>query len=53
MSDKVAKEAGIMIDLDSPWLVKGVGLLLPDGLLSSAVLAMELMEKGSIERCIA
>jgi serine/threonine protein kinase len=52
MSDKVAKEAGIMIDLDSPWLVKGVGLLLPVGMLSSAVLAMEWMERGSIERCI-
>jgi serine/threonine protein kinase len=52
MSDKISREAGMMIDWENPWVVKGIALLMPRDAISNAVLAMELMEKGSIERCL-
>jgi serine/threonine protein kinase len=52
MSDKISSEARMMTEWDSPWIVKGRGLYLPEDRESGAIMAMELMEKGSIERCV-
>jgi serine/threonine-protein kinase len=53
MSDKISKEAEMMMEWKSPWIVKGLGFLLPKGAISNAVLAMELMKKGPVENRIA
>jgi signal recognition particle receptor subunit beta len=41
MSDKISKEATLMIDWDSPWVVKGIALVLPTDPVSNTITAME------------
>jgi hypothetical protein len=53
MSDKISSDAGMMIEWNCPWIVKGVRLRLPADQQSRAFLAMELMAKGSIEKCVS
>jgi serine/threonine protein kinase len=52
MSDIVSKEARMMKEWKHPCIVKGFGMKLPETAQANAVLAMEFMEKGSIDRCI-
>jgi serine/threonine protein kinase len=52
MSDIVANESRMMKEWDHPCIVKGIGMKLPEDAESNAVLAMEFMEKGSIDGCI-
>jgi serine/threonine protein kinase len=52
VSDKMSTEAQMICSWDSPWIVKGYGLRVPEHLESNAILAMEFMSKGAIEKVV-
>jgi serine/threonine protein kinase len=52
MLEIVANESRMLKEWSHPCVVKGFGMKPPEDQQSNAILAMEFMEKGSIDRCI-
>jgi serine/threonine protein kinase len=52
MSEEITKEVSIMKECDSAWVVKSLGLKLPADPDDHAIIVMEFMSSGSIEKCV-
>jgi hypothetical protein len=53
MTERVSKEAAMMIELDDPWVIKGFELFVPKDDDQHRILVLEFMEKDSIEPHVA